>query len=192
LARPVPFDGGILVQQPRPGSSAELAGFQGGDIIIRVNRAPVESAAVLISAIKACEVEQGVAVTVERTGHRRQLRLAATGSDSVSPNLEGPEDDCIRPSGPAFHRVRARDLQQQFRRLSQVSGIEPIARLSPRELEVVRLIANGRTNPAIAEELHISRPTVARHVVNILRKLGLSNRTEIASAVAGLGLLADS
>jgi DNA-binding NarL/FixJ family response regulator len=83
-------------------------------------------------------------------------------------------------------------LQQQFRRLSQVSGIEPIARLSPRELEVVRLIANGRTNPAIAEELHISRPTVARHVVNILRKLGLSNRTEIASAVAGLGLLADS
>jgi DNA-binding CsgD family transcriptional regulator len=48
--------------------------------------------------------------------------------------------------------------------------------LSPRELEVLRLIALGRTNRAIAEELFLSEKTVARHVSNILTKLSVSSR----------------
>lgn len=49
--------------------------------------------------------------------------------------------------------------------------------LSPRELEVLRLVATGITNPAIADELHIAVKTVDRHVASILSKLGVATRT---------------
>ena len=53
--------------------------------------------------------------------------------------------------------------------------------LSPRELDVVRLVAAGRTNQAIAAELYLSEKTVARHVSNIFVKLGVSSRTAAAA-----------
>jgi len=53
--------------------------------------------------------------------------------------------------------------------------------LSGRELEVLRRVAAGKTNRQIARELFISEHTVARHVQNIFRKIGVSTRTEAAS-----------
>ena len=53
--------------------------------------------------------------------------------------------------------------------------------LSPRELEVARLVAGGASNPEIATQLFLSRKTVERHVSNALAKLGARNRTELAS-----------
>ncbi len=53
--------------------------------------------------------------------------------------------------------------------------------LTPREHEIVRLIARGLSNREIADELVISPATAARHVANILPKLGFSSRTQVAS-----------
>jgi DNA-binding CsgD family transcriptional regulator len=53
--------------------------------------------------------------------------------------------------------------------------------LSVRELEVLRLVATGKSNPDIAETLFISRRTAAAHVSNILRKLGATSRVEAVS-----------
>jgi ATP/maltotriose-dependent transcriptional regulator MalT len=64
-----------------------------------------------------------------------------------------------------------------------VAGGRAAAGLSPRELEVLRLVAAGRSNREIAAALVISEHTVARHVQNIFAKLGVSSRTA-ASAFA--------
>jgi DNA-binding CsgD family transcriptional regulator len=60
--------------------------------------------------------------------------------------------------------------------------------LTPRELEVLRLVAAGRSNGQIAEALFISRKTASVHVSNILAKLGVHTRTEAAAAAHRLGL----
>ncbi|TMQ04180.1 MAG: response regulator transcription factor [Deltaproteobacteria bacterium] len=60
--------------------------------------------------------------------------------------------------------------------------------LSPREREVLALIAEGRTNREIGERLFISQKTVGVHVGNILAKLSVSGRVEAAAVAIRLGL----
>jgi DNA-binding CsgD family transcriptional regulator/tetratricopeptide (TPR) repeat protein len=60
--------------------------------------------------------------------------------------------------------------------------------LSPRELEVLRLVAAGRSNQAIATELLISERTVERHVSNIFGKLGVGSRTAAAAYAFAHGI----
>ena len=59
-------------------------------------------------------------------------------------------------------------------------ALPPPGTLTPREREVVALIARGCSNKTIAEELVISPATAARHVANILAKLGFTSRTQVA------------
>jgi DNA-binding NarL/FixJ family response regulator len=61
----------------------------------------------------------------------------------------------------------------------------PPGRLSARELEVARLVASGLTNREIAERLVISKWTADNHVANILRKLDLARRAQVATWLAG-------
>jgi len=63
------------------------------------------------------------------------------------------------------------------------------ARLSKREIEVLRLVAAGKSNRRIAEELTISTNTVDRHVSHILGKIGAANRAEAAAYAARQRLL---
>jgi DNA-binding NarL/FixJ family response regulator len=60
--------------------------------------------------------------------------------------------------------------------------------LTERELEVTRLLAEGRTNRQIGEELFITPKTASVHVSRILTKLGVANRAEAAAAAHRLGL----
>ena len=53
--------------------------------------------------------------------------------------------------------------------------------LTAREVEVLRLVATGRTNRAIADDLVISEKTVARHVSNIFTKLRVSSRSAVTA-----------
>lgn len=64
--------------------------------------------------------------------------------------------------------------------------------LSPREVETLRLIASGKTNRQIAKELMVSLSTVKTHVQRIIRKLGVSDRTQASVKAIEMGLLATS
>jgi LuxR family maltose regulon positive regulatory protein len=64
--------------------------------------------------------------------------------------------------------------------------------LTDRELEVLQLLAAGRRNREIAEELYVSVDTVKKHVSHILDKLAASNRTEAVAEAVSLGILSPS
>jgi DNA-binding NarL/FixJ family response regulator len=64
-----------------------------------------------------------------------------------------------------------------------------LSRLTAREVDVLRLIAHGATNPAIAAVLHISIKTVHTHVSHILAKLACTNRTAAAAVAVRHGIV---
>ena len=66
---------------------------------------------------------------------------------------------------------------------------EAVTVLTPRELDVLRLVAQGLSNPDIARRLVLSEHTVHRHLANILRKLSLSSRAAAAAWAARAGLV---
>jgi DNA-binding CsgD family transcriptional regulator len=86
-------------------------------------------------------------------------------------------------TGLASQRLRALGVRT-WRRGRKAGGTDPLANLSEREREIARRVASGASNPEIAAGLFLSRKTVERHVSNILAKLGLRNRTELAGALA--------
>ncbi|WP_376792665.1 response regulator [Thermoflexus sp.] len=84
---------------------------------------------------------------------------------------------------PAMTRALLKDLK--------APAVEPVLvePLTPRELEVLRLIAMGYTNRQIAEELGISVRTVETHRANLMGKLGLSSRVELVRYAREHGLI---
>ena len=67
-----------------------------------------------------------------------------------------------------------------------------LARLTPREIEVLRLIAEGYTNTQIADQLHLSPRTIETHRANVRSKLHLDSRAELVRFAARNGLLSNS
>jgi DNA-binding NarL/FixJ family response regulator len=65
----------------------------------------------------------------------------------------------------------------------------PAPTLSPRETEVLRLVAAGNSNPSIAAMLFVSEATVKTHLLHVFEKLGVSDRTRAVTRAMELGLL---
>ena len=86
---------------------------------------------------------------------------------------------------PAAVRALVRDYLDRASR-GETTPEDP---LSPRELEVVKLIAEGFTSEEIAGQLFISKKTVDRHRANVLEKLGMRNRVELTRYAIRRGLV---
>ncbi len=116
----------------------------------------------------------------------------------------GDRDDAARVARDALRiaeRLGAEPLAARIRQLAQRGRLElsadgaqavrdPAAALNvtPREIDVLRLLADGRTNRQIGEALFISEKTASVHVTNLLRKLGVPNRVEAAAIAQRVGL----
>jgi DNA-binding CsgD family transcriptional regulator len=124
--------------------------------------------------------------------HRR-LRAAMAAGVFDAEYAEGRSLDLVRAAHQALQGLRA------GREASSVDMLasEPDAALSdeagpaltPRELDVLKLVARGLSNPDIARQLFLSEHTVHRHLANILRKLNLSSRAAAAAWGVRTGLV---
>ena len=83
----------------------------------------------------------------------------------------------LEAAAESFERLDARPDVARVAAAMTTPSAESRGPLTGREVEVLRLIAAGKTNRAIASELSISEKTVARHVSNILTKLDLPSRS---------------
>ncbi len=88
----------------------------------------------------------------------------------------------------AMTRQTTARLLQGLADLSQPRA-EPMEGLTQREIELLRLVAEGLSNKAIAQALSISENTVKYHLKNILQKLGVQNRAEAVAHAIRAGLL---
>ena len=70
-----------------------------------------------------------------------------------------------------------------------LGGVDRPGGLTEREVEVLRLVAAGRSNAQIAGDLHLSIKTVARHLSNIFSKLDVSSRTHAAAVARRYGVV---
>jgi DNA-binding NarL/FixJ family response regulator len=98
---------------------------------------------------------------------------------------------------PLLAAIRAVADRARIRLDTSSTDAEPRSEAAPyglteRELLVLRLLAAGRSNGEIGVELFISRKTASVHVSNILRKLGVSNRTQAAALAERAGLVTTS
>ena len=100
------------------------------------------------------------------------IRAAAMGESLISPTI----------ASKVLQRVRASSTQPEIE-----STIR--AELSEREIDVLKLIANGKDNAMIAAELHISPKTVKNHISNILMKLQIENRIQAAVYAVRSGIV---
>jgi pimeloyl-ACP methyl ester carboxylesterase/DNA-binding CsgD family transcriptional regulator len=187
-----------------------LATFDGPARAIRCACAIVEGAQALGLAVRAglhageCETVGGelggVALQIaERVFNRSEagdVLVSSTVKDLVAgAGIEFEDVEARLLTGPAsgwrLHRVvhgprPARDIPAA---LTETEAARPPAALSPREREVVILVARGLSNRQVAEELSISPATVERHVANILGKLGYHSRAQVAAWAVAQDLL---
>jgi DNA-binding NarL/FixJ family response regulator len=120
---------------------------------------------------RALDTEAAVALALQDPASGGPALAAATP--------EGATPEGATPGGAAFEDVRL-DVPAQPAASGLEAAASPLGALTPREREVVTLITRGCSNKAIAEELVISPATAARHVANILAKLGFTSRTQVA------------
>ena len=150
------------------GCSALLAAAGGASAQVALARG--DSAAALLPARAGLEAWAMLDAPYEAARCRvlvgRALRLLGDEASATGDLVEARRTFATLGAVPAEHEVA-----------ELLGNVDVPGGLSPREYEVLRLVAAGRSNPEIAAELFLSEKTVARHLSNIFTKLGVGSRT---------------
>ncbi len=156
--------------EARAGDPARAARLAGAAVELRGGHAPLSGArlAVLLGPARKTLGEPYAAALL---AEGRAMTAAEAVAYAVQPSPEGNGAAPPPADWAPIPRPRA-------------AASSEVSTLTPRELEIARLIARGLSNRAIADELVISQATVARHVANMLTKLGFSSRAQVAAWMA--------
>jgi predicted ATPase/DNA-binding CsgD family transcriptional regulator/Tfp pilus assembly protein PilF len=138
-------------------------------------------------------IEEVLELSRDRLGASAAAALFAEGREMKSEDAVGyalgsqpetPGSGPVELLGPAAPRDLNGPGEPAWADPARLAAARSAAPLTAREHEIVLLIARGLSNRQIADELVISPATAARHVANILAKLGFSSRTQVASWAA--------
>jgi two-component system NarL family response regulator len=177
-------------------TSAEeaLAQLDEADVALVSTRLPDDSALTLTESVVERDPATKIVVLGLRESEQTILQYVEAGADgyvlrdnSVDKLLENiraadDEEALISPDVAYALMSRVTELAQLFSDVE--AGIDQPVDLTPREREVLDLIAEGLTNKEIAERLYIEVGTVKNHVHSILQKLDVSSREDAAAYLA--------
>ncbi len=178
-----------------PGEGAKLAAAAQPDVILLDLHMPgingMEAIPVLKEAAPGARI---VMLTVSEDAEDLMACLRAGASGYLLKNIDGDFlVDSIRRAARGESTMSAQMTSKLVRELHAVTqagnGASRKAPLSPREQEILKLVATGSSNKEVARALGVAESTVKIHVQHILRKLGLSSRVQAAVYAAENGLV---
>jgi two-component system response regulator NreC len=185
-----------IVGEARTGAEAlELAAQIQPDVIVMDITLPDISG---IEATRLIKQSQPGAAIVALTIHEDEqyfFEMLQAGASGYVPKRAAPEDliNAIRAAYNDeiyLYPSLAKALVSDFISRSHAEPYDTaLDELTPREAEVLELLAGGLTNDEIAEQLVISPHTVARHRENLMRKLGLHSKSELVKYAIRKGII---
>lgn len=173
-----------LVEQLQPGlvlMDIQLPGISGIEATRRIKRARPSTAVILLT-MYASEMYVVEGIRAGAAGYLVKDCTRELLCHTVKAVMEG--------GSMITHRLLGHVIQGLEHGHRAGSDDTPLAeRLTTREVEVLRLVARGYHNKAIASELHLAEVTVKKHVQSIIGKMGTSDRTQAAISAFRLGLV---
>lgn len=153
------------------------------DLILLDLVMPRQDGLVTIPIVKAKSPSTRILVLTSFADNERVYQAIKSGADGYLLKDATPDEllKAIRDVAqgePALHPAIAMRVIKELSKPSE--SVPTLEVLTPRELETLRLIAQGFSNQEIAQKLVVQERTVAKYVSNILNKLHLSNRTQAA------------
>jgi DNA-binding NarL/FixJ family response regulator len=167
---------------------ATLAGELNPDVVVTDVRLPDGTGLDLVRRLRSHQPDMGIVVLTMYAGDE-QLFGALEAGASAFVSKDSPSDDVVAAARHASVSPRsfaAADLADAMRRRLSPTGPQ----LSPRESEVLGLLADGLGVAAIARQLFVSESTAKTHISKIYEKLGAANRAQAISIAMRSGLLA--
>lgn len=136
-------------------------------------------------------------ILAERPNTRVLILTTYESDDAILPAIEAGASGYLLKAAPqeeilAGLRAVARGevaLAPRIAALLVQRVKAPTPTLSPRETEVLKLVAAGKSNPEIASELYVGEATVKTHLLHVFEKLGVSDRTRAVTRAMEVGLL---
>ncbi len=184
----------VVATAPDGAAAVRIAPAVRPDVVLMDLQLPELSGAEATARIRADLPATRVLVLSASTEHGDVLGAVRAGASGYLVKSAGPEElvDAVERTA-AGHAVFSPGLAGlvlgEYRRLETAGPDAPA--LTPRETEVLRLVAKGLTARAIAARLTLSHRTVENHVQNSLRKLQLTNRVELTRYAIEQGLDAE-
>jgi NarL family two-component system response regulator LiaR len=136
----------------------------------------------VLSAIRDTPDQPAVVVLTSATDDEHLVRAVRAGATSYLLKTAAAEEviAAVRAAANGTANLSPDLVTRLTRALRRPPPVDPLQPLSPREREVLDLIASGQSNRQIATELIIGEQTVKTHVSSILTKLGLQDRVQAA------------
>jgi len=174
----------VVAQAPNGAEAVELWRSHGPDIALLDLRMPVLDGVGAIGRIRAEDPKARILILTTYDGDEDIYRGMRAGAKAYLLK-DTPREELLQCIRAVYGGESYIPPAVAAKLASQVSG----ERLTTREMEILALIARGRSNKAIARELDISEGTVKTHVKSILQKLDATSRTEAVSIGAKRGLV---
>ena len=186
----------ILAEASTAAEALQLAAALKPDVVVMDITLPDMSGIEATRRLKERQPEIAVVALTIHEDEQYFFEMLQAGASGYVPKRAAPEDliSAIRAAFageiylyPSLAKALVSDYLGRSRTSPEQASLEA---LTPREEEVLELLAEGLSNDEIAERLVISRHTVARHRENLMSKLNLHNRGELVKYAIRKGLIA--